>query len=69
MNELTASGVAILLMSSELPEVLGMSDRVVVVRQGRTVCEFCGSEATEERVLTYAAGGGENNHGELEQYT
>lgn len=66
MNDLTASGVAILLMSSELPEVLGMSDRVVVVRQGRAVGEFCGSEATEERVLTYAAGGGENNHDELE---
>jgi ribose transport system ATP-binding protein len=67
MNELTSTGVAILLMSSELPEVLGMSDRVVVVRQGRTICEFCGSEASEEQVLAYASGAKENNHGKHEQ--
>ena len=62
MNELTASGVSIILMSSELPEVLGMSDRVIVMRQGRAVCELCREEATEDRVLAYATGGGNNNH-------
>ena len=40
MGELAAAGVAILMISSELPEVLGMSDRVLVMREGRLVAEF-----------------------------
>ena len=40
MNELLASGAAILMISSELPEVLGMSDRILVMRGGRIVAEL-----------------------------
>ncbi|MEO1443309.1 MAG: sugar ABC transporter ATP-binding protein, partial [Chloroflexota bacterium] len=43
-------GLAILMISSELPEVLGMSDRVLVMREGRLVAEFARDDATQERV-------------------
>jgi rhamnose transport system ATP-binding protein len=50
MGELAAAGVAILMISSELPEVLGMSDRVLVMREGRLVAEFDRAHATSETV-------------------
>ncbi len=50
MGELAAQGVAILMISSELPEVLGMSDRVLVMREGRLVAEFARADATPEAV-------------------
>ncbi len=50
MCELAAEGVAILMISSELPEVLGMSDRVLVMREGRLVAEFDRAHATSEAV-------------------
>jgi len=50
MCELAADGVAILMISSELPEVLGMSDRVLVMREGRLVAEFDRARATSETV-------------------
>ncbi len=50
MCELAADGVAILMISSELPEVLGMSDRVLVMREGRLVAEFDRARATSEAV-------------------
>ena len=50
MGELAAQGLAILMISSELPEVLGMSDRVLVMREGRLVAEFARAEATPEAV-------------------
>jgi rhamnose transport system ATP-binding protein len=50
MCELAAQGLAILMISSELPEVLGMSDRVLVMREGRLVAEFSRAEATPEGV-------------------
>ncbi len=50
MCELAADGVAILMISSELPEVLGMSDRVLVMREGRLVAEFDRAHATSETV-------------------
>ncbi|HEU0115435.1 MAG TPA: sugar ABC transporter ATP-binding protein [Thermomicrobiales bacterium] len=56
MNELMANGAAILMISSELPEVLGMSDRILVMRGGRIVVELDGASATQEQVMTYAAG-------------
>jgi ribose transport system ATP-binding protein len=56
MNRLTASGVAIIMISSELPEVLGMSDRILVMREGRVNGEFSAGEATQERVLQCALG-------------
>ncbi|MFI2855964.1 sugar ABC transporter ATP-binding protein [Paenibacillus sp. JSM ZJ436] len=57
MNELTERGVAILMVSSELPEVLGMSDRILVVHEGRIAGEVKGSEATQEQIMTLATGG------------
>jgi rhamnose transport system ATP-binding protein len=50
MSELAGQGVAILMISSELPEVLGMSDRVLVMREGRLVAEFDRAHATSETV-------------------
>jgi ribose transport system ATP-binding protein len=56
MNRLTASGVAIMMISSELLEVLGMSDRVMVMRGGRIAGEFSDGEYTQERILQCALG-------------
>ena len=56
VDELAGSGMAIILISSDLPEVLAMSDRVLVMREGRQVGLFERSEATEERVIAAAMG-------------
>jgi rhamnose transport system ATP-binding protein len=56
MGDLAAKGVAILLISSELPEVLGMSDRVLVMRAGRLQAAFEREAATPERVMAAAFG-------------
>jgi ribose transport system ATP-binding protein len=56
MNRLTAKGAGILMISSELPEVLGMSDRILVMRQGRIVAEMDAAGATQEQVLRAALG-------------
>ncbi|WP_281657859.1 sugar ABC transporter ATP-binding protein [Halobacillus sp. Cin3] len=57
MNELTDRGVAILMVSSELPEVLGMSDRILVVHEGTVAGELDRSVATQEKIMTFATGG------------
>jgi ribose transport system ATP-binding protein len=57
MNELTDRGVAIIMVSSELPEILGMSDRVLVVHEGRISGELAKHEATQEKIMTLATGG------------
>ncbi|MEV6671253.1 sugar ABC transporter ATP-binding protein [Streptomyces sp. NPDC051162] len=54
VNELTAAGRAVLMISSDLPEVLGMSDRVLVMAQGRIVGELAGEEATQDAVMELA---------------
>ncbi len=56
INDLAASGIAILLISSELPEILGMSDRALVMREGRLVGEFIRAQANEEKLLACATG-------------
>jgi rhamnose transport system ATP-binding protein len=56
ISELAAAGLAILLISSDLPEVLAMSDRILVLHEGRLVAEIPGPEATEERVMFAATG-------------
>jgi rhamnose transport system ATP-binding protein len=56
MSSLAADGVAVLMVSSELPEVLGMADRVLVMREGRLVAELSRTEATEESVMFAATG-------------
>jgi rhamnose transport system ATP-binding protein len=58
IDELAGSGMAIVLISSDLPEVLAMSDRVLVMREGRQVGLLERAEATEESVLTAAMGAG-----------
>jgi rhamnose transport system ATP-binding protein len=55
MGELAASGMAILMISSELPEILAMSDRILVMREGRLVAEMDHASATQERIMTAAA--------------
>jgi ribose transport system ATP-binding protein len=57
MDELTKRGVGILMISSELPEVQGMSDRVLVMREGTIVGELSRAEATEEAIMRLAVGG------------
>ncbi|MFH8343682.1 sugar ABC transporter ATP-binding protein [Streptomyces sp. NPDC018045] len=54
VNELTAAGRAVLMISSDLPEVLGMSDRVLVMAQGRLAGELRGDEATQDAVMELA---------------
>jgi ribose transport system ATP-binding protein len=56
INSLAAEGVGVLLISSEMPEVLGMSDRILVMREGRLVGSLTRAEATEELLLQHAAG-------------
>jgi ABC-type sugar transport system ATPase subunit len=48
--------MAIVMISSELPEVLGMSDRILVMRGGRIAAELKRAEATQEKILTVALG-------------
>jgi ABC-type sugar transport system ATPase subunit len=55
MRELALEGLAILVISSDLPEVLAISDRILVMRQGRMVGELAHAEATEERIMALAA--------------
>ncbi len=56
LRELADAGVAIMMISSELQEILGMSDRVLVMRGGRPVAEFDREQATEERLILAATG-------------
>ena len=56
MSDLAADGVAIVMVSSELPEVLGMADRVLVMREGKLVAELSRTEADEESVMFAATG-------------
>jgi rhamnose transport system ATP-binding protein len=56
ISHLAAQGLAILLISSELPEILGMSDRVLVIREGRLVAELPREAATQELIVEAAAG-------------
>jgi D-xylose transport system ATP-binding protein len=56
INRLAERGLAIVLVSSELPEVLGLSDRIIVLHEGRITGEFMRSEATPEAVMSCATG-------------
>ncbi len=57
MNQLARDGVAIIMISSELPEVLGMSDRILVMHGGRIAGELSRAEATQEKIMHLATGG------------
>jgi rhamnose transport system ATP-binding protein len=56
LSELAAQGVAVLMISSELPEVLGMADRIVVLFEGRVMQEFARADATEDVIMHAATG-------------
>jgi rhamnose transport system ATP-binding protein len=56
LSELAADGVAVLMISSDLPEILGMADRVLVMHEGRLTAEIPRSEASEETVMAAATG-------------
>jgi rhamnose transport system ATP-binding protein len=56
ISHLASEGLTILMISSELPEILGMSDRVLVMREGRLVAELSRKDATEERIIQAASG-------------
>jgi ABC-type sugar transport system ATPase subunit len=55
INELAESGAAIVMVSSDLPELLGMADRILVMRRGRMVAELNAKQTTQEEILKYAA--------------
>jgi rhamnose transport system ATP-binding protein len=57
MGELVEQGLAILMISSELPEIMGMSDRILVMREGRIVAEFDRARATQAAVASAMMGG------------
>src|SRR5207245_1276211 len=56
MVELARAGVAVVMISSEMPEVLGMSDRILVMHEGRITAEFTHAEATQEKIMASASG-------------
>ncbi len=56
MNELVEQGVSIIMISSELPEILGMSDRILVMHEGKITAELDWKEANQEKVMYYATG-------------
>ena len=56
MGELVAEGLAVVMVSSELPEILGMADRIVVMHEGRIRQVFARAEATPEAIVTAATG-------------
>jgi ribose transport system ATP-binding protein len=58
MRELADKGAAILMISSEIPEIIGMSDRVLVMHRGRIAGELSAQQASEEAILTIASFGG-----------
>jgi len=56
LHSLAEEGVAVIVISSELPEVLGISDRILVMAEGRIVSEFNRDTATKEAIMEYATG-------------
>lgn len=58
INRLAAQGVAVIVISSELPEVMGISDRILVMHEGQITAEFTHSEATPAQIMRAATGGG-----------
>ncbi len=57
INELVDRGVAVIVISSDLAEILGVSDRILIMHEGRFTGELTGKEATQEKIMHYATGG------------
>ena len=64
MAELAAEGLAVIMVSSEIPEILGMSDRVIVMREGLIAAELTRDELSPETLVRLAAGIGPKVHEE-----
>ncbi len=64
MSQLAGQGVAIIMISSEMPEILGMSDRIMVMSEGRVTGTLDRAEATQERIMALATPGREGRAGE-----
>jgi len=57
VDKAAGEGKAVLMISSELPEVLGMADRIIVMREGKQVAELSRKEATQEKIIAAATTG------------
>jgi len=68
INRLTAEGMAVVLVSSEMPELMGMSDRILILAEGRVGGEFEKSEATQEKLLAAAMGRAKVRAGEAAEH-
>ena len=55
INQLAEAGAAVVMVSSDLPELLGMADRILVMRRGRLVAELDARQTTQEEILRHAA--------------
>ncbi|MGC6177976.1 sugar ABC transporter ATP-binding protein [Lacrimispora sp. 38-1] len=64
INQLTEKGKSILMVSTDLPELIGVSDRVIVMREGRMVLEISGTDMNQEIILAHASGGVRENESE-----
>ena len=53
MNDLVAAGKSVIMISSEMPEILGMCDRIYVMNEGKMVAELKGSEASQEIIMSH----------------
>lgn len=62
MNELVKRGIGIIMISSEMPEVIGMSDRIVVMHEGKITGEISKQDVTEEKIMWYATGNSGDSH-------
>jgi ABC-type sugar transport system ATPase subunit len=56
INNLVQQGIGVIMISSEMPEILGMSDRILVMCEGRITAEILRKDATQESILKYATG-------------
>lgn len=56
IHEMTRAGIAVIMISSELPEIIALSDRVVVMREGKYAGELCKAEVSEEKIMAFATG-------------
>ena len=56
INSLIQQGIGVIMISSEMPEILGMSDRIIVMCEGRKTGELLRADATQEIILKYATG-------------
>jgi ABC-type sugar transport system ATPase subunit len=61
INKMVAQGVCVVMISSELPEIIGMSDRVLVMHEGKIVADLDRDETNQEEIMYYATGGGANS--------